>query len=84
MQLHIPEDASDEEAAAIAAAIGAHLRDRAAAAAAAADSEPTWDDKRWAFAGRIEGLGTRGARDFRLREGTPTDPWTASGRRDRF
>ena len=83
MELHIPEDASDEEAAAITAAIGAHLRDRAAAAADAG-AEPNWDGKRWAFAGRIEGLGTRGARDFRLREGTPTDPWTASGRRDRY
>lgn len=84
MTLHIHGDATDEEAAAIAAAVAAHLRDRAAAATESGDSTPTWDGKRWAFAGRIEGLGTRGARDYRLRAGTPTDPWTASGRRDRF
>lgn len=83
MSLRIHGDATTEEAAAIAAAIGAHLRDRAAAAADAG-AEPTWDGESWAFAGRVEGLGTRGARDYRLREGTPTDPWTASGRRDRF
>jgi hypothetical protein len=46
--LAVPARATDEEAAAIAAAIGAHLRDRAAAEP---DSEPLVD--RWKLAGRI-------------------------------
>jgi len=80
--LDIPEDATDTEAAAIAAAVGAHLRDQeVAAAAAAADSEAadTWDGKRFAFAGRIEGLtGT----PRRVPRNAPTDDWTAAGRLD--
>jgi hypothetical protein len=80
--LEIPEDATEAEAAAIAAAIGAHLRDQeVAAVAAAADSEPadTWDGKRFAFAGRIEGLtGT----PRRVPRNAPTDDWTAAGRLD--
>nr|WP_162829606.1 MULTISPECIES: acc operon protein [Halorussus] len=80
--LRIPDDATDEEAAAIAAAIGAHLRAQEAAAAAAADDgEESWRDRRWAFAGRLRGL--RG-RDARVPTSAPTDPWTASGRTDRF
>ena len=83
----IPESATPEEAAAIAAAVGAHLRDQraaataAAAAAAAADEEPTWDGRRWAFAGRLEGIGDDSKR---VPHGTPTDPWTAAGRAERF
>jgi hypothetical protein len=79
----IPDDATDEEAAAIAAAIGAHLRDREAATAAAAedDETETWTDKRWSFAGRLHGLQGRAAR---VPDGTPTDAWAASGRTDRF
>ncbi|MFC4988371.1 MULTISPECIES: hypothetical protein [Saliphagus] len=80
--LVIPDDAGDDEAAAIAAAVGAHLRDReAAAAAAAADTEETWDGKRWAFSGRIRAQQRRHARVPRE---APTDPWAAAGRTDRF
>jgi hypothetical protein len=80
--LRIPDDATDEEAAAIAAAIGAHLRDREAAAAAAADDdEETWDGERWSFAGRLRGLQGRAGR---VPNGAPTDAWAASGRTDRF
>lgn len=81
--LRIPDDASDEEAAAIAAAIGAHLRAREAAAAAAEDEEEdeTWQGRRWAFAGRLRG--TQG-RAGRVPASAPTDAWTASGRTDRF
>jgi hypothetical protein len=81
--LLIPDDATDEEAAAIAAAIGAHIRAQEAAAAAAAESEDeeTWDGKRWAFAGRLRGLQGRAGR---VPKSAPTDAWSASGRTDRF
>jgi len=80
--LAISPRASPEQAAAIAAAIGAHLRDREAAAARAAAADvPTWDGERFAFAGRLEALSGRGAR---VPESAPTDRWTAAGRRDRY
>jgi len=83
-RLTLPEDADDEEAAAIVAAVGAHVRDSEAAAvadAAAGDGAETWDGKRWALAGRLDSLQ---GRTMRVPEGTPTDAWTASGRSDRF
>ncbi|GAB6880499.1 hypothetical protein JCM17823_27730 [Halorubrum gandharaense] len=81
-RLSVPDDADDAEAAAIAAAVAAHLRDgEVAAAAAARDAEPSWDGRRWAFAGRMEQLGDR---SVRVPDGTPTDPWTAAGRTDRL
>jgi len=80
--LRIPDDATDEEAAAIAAAIGAHLRaQEAAAAAAESDDEESWDGKRWSFAGRLRGLGGRAGC---VPASAPTDAWTSSGRSDRF
>jgi len=81
--LKIPDDAGDAEAAAIAAAVAAHLRDgeAAAAAAAAADEEPEWDGKRWSFAGRVDRLS---GRSVRVPTDAPTDPWTAAGRAERF
>jgi uncharacterized membrane protein len=80
--LRVPDDATDEEAAAIAAAIGAHLRAQAAAAAAAEDDEEaSWDGKRWTFGGRLRGLQGRAGR---VPTGAPTDAWAASGRTDRF
>ena len=82
--LSLPETATDEEAAAIAAAIGAHLNDQQAAAAAAqaaqGDTE-SWDGKRWGYAGRLEC--TQG-RTARVPTTAPTDEWTASGRTERF
>jgi hypothetical protein len=84
MNLSVPDDADDAEAAAIAAAVGAHLTDRdraAAVAAAASGDEETWQGREWAFAGRIDGLQ---GRSIRVPETTPTDAWTASGRTDRF
>ena len=80
----LPPSATDEEAAAIAAAIGAHLNDQQAAAAAAQaaqDGEESWDGKRWGYAGRLEG--TQG-RTARVPTTAPTDEWTASGRTERF
>ncbi len=81
--LTVPADAGPEETAAITAAVGAHLRDRAAAAAAAAadDDEETWDGRRWTFAGRIQAVDGRAAR---VPDDAPTDAWTAAGRADRF
>ncbi|UPW00671.1 acc operon protein [Halorussus gelatinilyticus] len=80
--LRIPDDATDEEAAAIAAAIGAHLRSQEVAAAAAeSDDEATWHGKRWSFAGRLRGLQGRAGR---VPTSAPTDAWAASGRSDRF
>ena len=82
-RLTLPDDADAEEAAAIAAAVGAHIRDgEAAAAVAAAESEEErWQDKRWGFAGRVESLQRR---SVRVRDGTPTDAWSAAGRTDRL
>ena len=82
-RLDIPDDAADDEAAAIAVAVAAHLRDREAAAAAAAssDADAGWTGKRWAFAGRLESVRGRRAR---VPEGAPTDPWAAADRIDRF
>jgi len=81
-QLRVPERASPAEVAAIAAAIGAHVRDqRLAAATATDDEEQTWDGERFAFAGRLEGL--TGAA-IRVPRTAPTDKWTATGRRDRY
>ncbi|WP_440765187.1 hypothetical protein [Natronorubrum sp. DTA7] len=81
--LELPDDANDEEAAAIAAAVGAHLHDHAlaVAAAAAASGEETWDEKRWAFAGRIR---AQQSRTVRVPRDAPTNAWSAAGRTDRF
>lgn len=82
--LSLPDDADAEEAAAIVAAIGAHIRDQQAAAAAAAaeGDEDTWQGEKWTFAGRIEGLQGRSLQ--RVPDGAPTDAWTAASRADRF
>ncbi|MFC6824609.1 hypothetical protein [Halopelagius fulvigenes] len=82
--LSIPDDADEAEAAAIAAAVAAHIRDgelAAAAAAAAEETEKTWDGKRWTFAGRLEGVSGRSAR---VPDGAPTNGWAAAARADRF
>ncbi|MFB6301687.1 MAG: hypothetical protein ABEH78_02320 [Haloferacaceae archaeon] len=80
--LVLPPDADPDEAAAIVAAVGAHLRDRAAAATAAAegDGEPSWTGERFRFAGRIDALS---GRSVRIPLDAPTDAWTAAGRADR-
>ena len=75
--------ADDHEAAAIAAAIAAHLRDRqaaAAAAAAAADDEAE-SRRSWAFAGRLEAIGETAGRPP---NNTPKNAWSAASRADRF
>ena len=81
VSLAIPENASAEEAAAIVAAVGAHLRDREVAAAATDDSDDHWEGKRWSYAGRIR---AQQRRFVRVPTDAPTNPWTAAGRTDRF
>jgi len=77
--------ASPDEAAAIAVAIGAHVRDGELAAAAAAASSgnevPDWEGREWTFAGRIEATQQR---TIRIRDDAPGDEWTAAGRTDRM
>jgi hypothetical protein len=80
--LTVTDDADDAEAAAIAAAVAAHLRDGELAAAAAAEAASDgWEGERWSFAGRVDRLANR---SVRVPENAPTDPWTAAGRADRF
>ncbi|WP_458204931.1 acc operon protein [Haladaptatus sp. NG-SE-30] len=79
VNLSIPPNASEEEAAAIAAAINAHLR--AQELAAAEDEAETWHGKRWQFAGRAAQLQNR---DVRVPTDAPTDPWAAAGRTTRY
>lgn len=82
LDLSIPDDATEDEAAAIAAVVSAHMRDQeVAAAAAAADAEETWQGKKWAFAGRIDALQ---GRTTRVPDGAPTNAWTAASRSSRF
>jgi len=74
--------ADDHEAAAIAAAIAAHLRDRQAAAAAAAEAADDGESRRsWAFAGRLEAVGETASRPP---NNTPKNAWSAASRADRF
>jgi len=76
----VPADATPSEAAAIAAAVGAHLRDRQAAALAAEAAEADDGDRTptgWAFAGRREALTNDPGRTA---AGEPTDRWAAAAR----
>ena len=80
-RLSLPPTADASEAAAIAAAVGAHLRDQATAAAAAGDDEKSWDGERWSFTGRVEALQ---GRTVRVPRDAPANAWSAAGRTDRF
>ena len=77
------DDAEPDEAAAVAAAIGAHVRDQELAAAAAADEDsgPNWSDGKWKFASKVA---RKRRRSVRVPTDAPTDPWTAAGRADRM
>jgi len=84
--LSMPADATPAQAAAIAAAIGTHVRDQRVAAAharatAESDEESAWDGERFQFAGRVEGLTGIAAR---VPRNAPIDKWTATGRLDRY
>jgi hypothetical protein len=82
-RIDVPDSATPEEAAAIAAAVDAYLSAEALAVAAAAggDEPATWDGDRWRFRGRMEALGGQAGR---VPGGAPRDPWRAAGRTDRF
>lgn len=77
-ELWIPPDATEPETAAIAAAIAAYLADRERGRES---DKANWSADRWAFAGRLEALGSDAER---APVDAPRDPWTASGRTDRF
>lgn len=72
------DDATAEEAAAIVAAIGTYLEREGAEPE---EETPSWEGRRWAYAGRLRGLQGRAAR---VPRDAPTDGWTAAGRTDRF
>jgi len=77
-EFDIPEDASEDEAVAIAAVLDAHL---AALETADGESSPGWNPRRWSFAGRISALQRR---ETRVPESAPEDAWTAAGRTTRM
>jgi len=80
-RLSTPDTADEVEAAALAAAIGAHVRSQERAAIAAAESDSgTWAGERWSFAGRMRALQ---GREVRVPTGAPVDGWAAAGRTDR-
>lgn len=76
--LSIPETATSKEAAAIAAAISAHVTDQQRTRT---DEAPDDSLKSWQFAGRMRALGKQCQQ---VPESAPTDPWTAADRSDRF
>ena len=79
MRMDVPDDADDAEAAAIAAAVRAHV------SADDDDEEATddrgWEGRRWRFRGRVDALQRR---RVRVSTKAPRDAWTAAGRTDRL
>jgi hypothetical protein len=80
--IDVPDSTTPEEAAAIAAAVGAYLdAGKDASGGEKPDESDGPDDDRWRFRGRIEVLQSR---SVRVPEGAPADPWRAAGRTERF
>jgi hypothetical protein len=86
--LDVPDSATPEEAAAIAAAVEAYREGQRNArngddstGSDGAEGDDGWNGDRWRFRGRIEALQSR---SVRVPEGAPADPWRAAGRSDRF
>ena len=79
MEIDIPDDADESEAAAITVALRTIAAEAEARAAAEGSAEPSRDP--WGFSGRIEGLQSR---RVRAPTGAPADDWSAAGRTDRF
>ena len=79
MRVDVPDDADDAEAAAIAAAVRAHV------SADDGDEEATddrgWEGRRWRFRGQVDALQRR---RVRVPTAAPRDAWTAAGRTDRL
>jgi hypothetical protein len=78
MRVDLPDDADSAEAAAIVAALRAHV---AAGEADADDEGPAWAGEKWTFAGRVEGLQHR---RVRVPTHASRDAWTAAGRTELF
>ncbi|QLD91113.1 acc operon protein [Natronomonas salina] len=78
MKLDLPDDADTDEAAAIAAALRAHV---AADESEEDDAAPPWAGEKWTFKGRVDSLQNR---RVRVPTDAPTDAWTAAGRTDRY
>lgn len=76
--IDVPDDADSAEAAAIAAAVRAHL---AADEADATEVDADWAGFRWRFRGRVDALQRR---RVRVPATAPRDAWTAAGRTDRY
>ncbi|WP_135302857.1 hypothetical protein [Haloarcula amylovorans] len=76
LDVSLPDDATAAEAAAISAAIGAHLSDRQRAAAAAATRESTDYVDEWKLASRLERFGKHRRPDSVERG----DEWKAAAR----
>jgi len=78
VELEIPEDADEAEAAAIVAA----FRTLVAEAEANADAGGAVRSRdEWTFAGRVDGLQSRRTR---VPTDAPRDDWSAAGRTERF
>jgi hypothetical protein len=75
--MSIPDDADEDEAAAIVAALSTYLQEQESES----EAVPSWDGNRWQFAGRVNELQRR---EVRVPTEAPTDAWTASGRTDRM
>jgi hypothetical protein len=76
VKIDLPEDADEDETAAIVAVLNAYVGMQVRAAAESAGEEG-WNPRRWSFAGRVRGVGRR---TVRVPGGAPNDAWTASGR----
>lgn len=75
--IQVPEAATCDEAAAIAAVVRAHL----AAEEAHEGEADSWTGRRWTFSGRVSALQNR---HVRVPTDAPTDPWRAAGRTERM
>jgi hypothetical protein len=79
MRLDIPDNADDEEAAAIAAVVRAHMRAQEGKTEAEGTTDRT--KRRWRFSGRLDSLQNR---NIRPPMNTPTGTWRAAGRAERM
>lgn len=80
-RVSVPDSASPDEAAAIIAAVEAHLAAERRAETGSDPDQPSWMGHRWGFAARVEATQSR---SVRVPLDAPTDPWTAAGRTDRY
>lgn len=76
--LDIQPDATPSEAAAITAALSAHLSQRERTEES--DDQPTWTGEKWRTSGRL--AATTG-RHLRIPDTVPVNPWRAAERLDR-